>query len=202
MEIDAASLDRDQTYRLLVGAVVPRPIAFISTVDRDGVPNVAPFSWTMTVCPYPPVQCFSSGRSDLSPDGLSDTLRNALDTGEFVVNVVTEEMLEAVVQASDNWPRGVSEFAQVGLTPAPSRKVRPPRVAQSPISMECRLLLTLNVDNSTLVLGRVVYFHIRDDLYREGHIDIGRLGAVGRLGRTLFCRTTDLFQVRLTGQTE
>lgn len=197
MQIDAATLRWQDAYKLLIGAVVPRPIAFVSTVSPAGQPNLAPFSFFSGVCANPPCLSVAIMRR---PDGTKkDTLRNIEATGEFVVNVVTEAMAVGMNETATEFPPEVNEFTVGGFTPAPAVAVRAPRVAESPISLECRLLqvveLGASAGSGSLVLGQVVYGHVRDDLYREGRIDVEQLRPVGRLagnGYTTLGRTFEL----------
>lgn len=185
MIIDPAKQDLRANYKLLIGAILPRPIAFVSTVDADGNPNLAPFSFFTGATPAPPTVVFAPLRR--FSDGLEkDTLRNIRATGEFVVNVVTEELVERANDTAVEFAPGVSEFAETGLTPAASEVVKPPRVAESPVSMECRLLQVVDLGpeaagGGALVIGEVLRFHVRDDLIEDGRIDTGALHPVGRL---------------------
>lgn len=194
MEIRPEELSHDEVYRLLIGSVVPRPIAWVTSLEPDtGIVNVAPFSFFTVCASHPPMLCFAVGsRPDGSP---KDTARNIRATGEFVVNVVTEELAEAANLTSTPFPRHVSELVEVGLTPAPSSVVRPPRIAESPINMECRLERILELGRPpyvhSLVIGEVVRYHARDGLVDAGgRVDVRALRAVGRLAGNFYCRTT------------
>ena len=192
MLIDPALTERD-FYKVMSGVIVPRPIAFVSTVDSEGTPNLAPFSYFMPVSDVPPILCISiGGRAGEA----KDTLRNIEATGEFVVNVVTEEIGAAMNVTSAEYPPEVNEFSEAGLTASPAVRVRAPLVAESPVNMECRLLEILRFprgrSGSGVVLGEIVLVHIRDELLRpDGSIDTLRLQALGRLSGALYCRTTD-----------
>src|SRR5947207_8304744 len=135
MILDPASVPERQAYRLMISAFIPRPIAFVSTVSRDGIDNCAPFSYSMGVSSHPMVLGVSVGDREALP---KDTARNILDTREFVVNLVTEEIAEKMNLASGDFASQVSEFDEAGLSRAPSEVVRPPRIAESPVSFECR----------------------------------------------------------------
>jgi flavin reductase (DIM6/NTAB) family NADH-FMN oxidoreductase RutF len=185
MIIDPADLDLRGAYKLLIGSILPRPIAFVSTVDAAGRTNLAPFSFFTAAAADPPTVVFAPLRR-FSDGSEKDTLRNVRATGEFVVNVVTEEIVARVNDTAVEFAPGVSEFDEVGFTPIASAVVRPPRVGESPISMECRLVQVVDVGadgpgGGALVLGEIVRFHVRDDLLADGRIDNEALAPVGRL---------------------
>lgn len=185
MILDPEQASARDAYKLMIGAIVPRPIAFVSTLAADGVPNLAPFSFFTAITANPPTLCFAPGRR--SSDGTrKDTLANIEETGEFVVNVVTEAIGPQMNEAATDFPPELNEFEYAKLTPVPSRVIAPPRVAESPINMECELdrILHFGSDGpggAALVIGRIVLFHVDDDLYKAGRIDIERLRPLGRL---------------------
>lgn len=197
MRIDPKTLSTQDTYKLMIGSVVPRPIAWVSTRALDGTLNLAPFSFFIAVSPDPPTLALAVGFRGGSP---KDTWHNIEATGEFVVNVVTEEVAEAMNLSSGNYTPDVDEFAVAGVTPAASEIVAPPRVAESPISMECRLSQVVPIGAPPagygLILGEVVYWHIRDDLYHNGRIDLQALHAIGRLAGNGYTRTRDQFDMQ------
>ena len=197
MELDPQSIKPESTYKLLIGCVVPRPIAWVSTVDADGVNNLAPFSFFMGVCQEPPTIAFSSGPRARDR---KDTVRNAEMTGDFVVNVVDDDRAEQMNLTSGEYPPGIDEFALTGLTAAPSVRVRAPRVLEAPVSLECRVARIIPVGRGPhhLVLGEIVYFHVRDDVYDRttGRVDIGRLRPVGRLAAPQYARIHDNFALK------
>ena len=203
MEIDPRSLDQTAVYRLLIGCVVPRPIAWVSSVDADGVRNLAPFSYFMAITDDPPTIAFSSapraGPAGTAPTK-KDTVRNVEATGEFVVNVVNDTLAEQMNLTSGEYPPEVDEFALAGLAAAPSARVKPPRVADAPISMECRLARIIPVGHGphSLVLGEIVHFHVRDGLYDPAsrRIDLHRLRPVGRLAGNLYTHVHDIFEMK------
>ncbi len=185
MIIDPSKQDLRANYKLLIGAVLPRPIAFVSTVDADGNPNLAPFSFFTGATPAPPTVVFAPLRR-FSDGQEKDTLCNIRATGEFVVNVVTEDIVELANDTAMEFAPGVSEFAETGLTPVPCEVVKAPRVGESPISMECKLIQVVDLGpeaagGGSLVIGEVLRFHVRDDLIEDGRIDTGALHPVGRL---------------------
>lgn len=191
-----------EMYKLLVGAVVPRPIAFVSSADAHGVRNLAPFSFFTVVSANPPVVCFCPMIRGAVPEGLTstkDTLRNIIATKEFVVNIVSNEFVEKMNACSADLSPDVDEFTVSGLTPLASELIRPPRVAESHVQMECRLLQTVNISaeplGGSLVLGQVMRFHVRESLLDNFRIDPAKLNAVGRMAGATYARTTDRFEL-------
>lgn len=198
MIIDPATAPPFDIYKLLVGAIVPRPIAFVSSRSPEGILNLAPFSFFTAISANPPVICFSPM---IRPADASrkDTLRNVELTGEFVVNIVSEEFVEKMNIASAEFPPEVDEFAASGLTPIPSDLVAPPLVKESHIQMECRLIQIVHVSpkplGGSLVIGEVVRFHIDPIIWEHGKIDPEKLHAVGRMAGATYARTTDRFDL-------
>lgn len=196
MVIDPQDLKPQDIHKLLVGSVVPRPIAWVSSLDEAGVRNLAPFSFFTVASSDPPIILFqNSNRGGKS----KDTLANVEATGEFVVNIVSEHLAGAMNQSSADYAPDVDEFAMAGLTPVASIVVRPPRVAESLVQFECRLVRTIPVSTTasggTLVLGEVVRFHVTDEIVDNFKIDPAKLRAVGRMGGAAYCRTTDRFDL-------
>ena len=198
MIVDPAASSIHDIEKLLVGVILPRPIAFVSTISLDGVANLAPFSFFTAVCPKPPVICFCN--SIRPRDGSKkDTLRNVEATGEFVVNVVSEDFAAQMVACSGDYPPDVSEFDISGLTPIPSDLVRPPRVKESRVQMECRLLQVVTVSTEpgggSLVMGEVLRFHVDDSVIDNGAVNPDKLRPIGRMGGITYVRTTDRFSM-------
>lgn len=162
-------------YRLLTAVVVPRPIAWVSSTSATGVDNLAPHSFFTVSCVNPPIVQFTSV-------GEKDSLRNIQETGEFVVNLAPEDLFDEINATATNFPAETSEFDAVGLTREPSRTVRPPRVSESPVALECRLLETIRLGDSTLVLGNVLHAAVSDSVLEDGHPRIDRLRPLSRLG--------------------
>jgi flavin reductase (DIM6/NTAB) family NADH-FMN oxidoreductase RutF len=179
MILDPTSVPRSTMYRFLIGVVVPRPIAFVSTVSAAGAFNVAPFSFFNAISSRPPLLGLSISRRG---GELKDTLRNIQEVGDFVVNVVTMAMLPRVVEASGDWPREVDEFALTGLTPVRSDLVKSPRVGESPVQLECRLHRVIELGDSSFTVGEVLRVHVADEILTDGLVDAAKLGPVGRLG--------------------
>jgi flavin reductase (DIM6/NTAB) family NADH-FMN oxidoreductase RutF len=164
------------TYRLLTAVVVPRPIAWVSTLDADGVPNLAPHSFYTVVCARPPIVMFSSV-------GKKDTLRNVRETGEFVVNLATARLLDQVNNSAARFAPGQSEPAHLGIELEPSTRVAPPRVKAAPASIECTLHSTTELGDSTMVLGNVELVSVAEDVLVDGHPDYSLLDPLARLGK-------------------
>ena len=196
ISIVPTDLDPREAYRLLISAVVPRPIGWTSTVGADGSINLAPFSFFNAVGGNPPTVLISIGQRQGNP---KDTLRNARETGEFVINIVNAELAEAMNQTSGEWAYDVNEFDRAGVTPATSIDVRPPRVAEAPIALECKVTQIVPVIDTTytLILGRVLRFHIRSDLLRSnGLVDALRLEPVARLSGDEYATIGRVFEMK------
>jgi flavin reductase (DIM6/NTAB) family NADH-FMN oxidoreductase RutF len=195
MQLDPQTMPQQSLYKLLIGCVVPRPIAWVSSLSETGVANVAPFSFFMGVCGDPPTIAFSSG---LRQGGKKDTVNNLEYSGDFVVNVVDDDLAEQMNLSSGEYPPEVDEFVLTGLTAAPSIKVQAPRVAEAPINLECRVAQIIPVGRGphSLVLGEIVYFHVRDELYHDGRIDMHALRPVGRLAGNLYSHIHDIFEMK------
>ena len=202
VEFDPAEHLPGNIYKLMIGAIVPRPIAWVSSIDRNGVRNLAPFSFFTGVCANPPVVCFcpvNRGVSTAEMPLRKDTLRNIHETGEYVINVVPERLAAQMNITSAEVAADVDEFELAGVTAAASAVVRVPRVAESPVNMECKLVQVVEINGEALggnvVLGRVVRFHIRRDLLTTYRIDPGKLDAVGRMAGATYSRTRDRFEL-------
>lgn len=186
-------------YKLLIGMVVPRPIAFVSSLDSRGIRNLAPFSFFMACSADPPVVCFVAGHRP-GPLPAKDTLTNILATKEFVVNIVSEEFADKMNVTSAEVAPDVDEFSLSGLTPLASELVQPPRVAESHAHMECRLRETLRISNeagaaNTVIFGNVLRFHVDEAIVDSYKIDPEKLRAIGRMGGTTYTRTRDRFDM-------
>ncbi len=183
MIIDADTLDARHAYKLLIATVLPRPIGWLSTLSTKGIPNIAPFSFFTVVGRKPPMLSITmQPRAD--DETLKDSFVNVRDTGEFVAHLVTLEMADKMHQTARDFSPDEDEFAEVGLDRLPSEVVRPWRIAGPPIAMECKVdrIIPVGELNDHVVWGRVVRFHIRDDLYLEGgRVDTAALTPIGRL---------------------
>jgi flavin reductase (DIM6/NTAB) family NADH-FMN oxidoreductase RutF len=198
LAFDPANYSPNDIYKLMIGSIVPRPIALVSTVDERGVRNLAPFSYFTACSANPPVVVFCPIMRPVPPQA-KDTLRNVIATREFVVNIVSEEFAERMNATSAQVLPEVDEFELSGLTPIPSERIKPARVAESHIHMECRLLQIVQVSDQpgggSLVLGEVLRFHVRHDLIENFRIDPDKLHAIGRMAGSTYVRTTDRFDL-------
>ena len=199
MQFNPVELSTVAIKKLMTGTIVPRPIAWISTINADGQPNLAPFSFFNAVCPQPPTLLFCP--EVRSTDGkLKDTLRNILESGEFVVNVVTEELAEAMNATATEFPPEINEFELAGVTAVPSMLVKPPRVAESPVNFECKLTQIVEIGegkgSGSVVIGEILYMHIRDDVLLPDHkIDVRALKPVSKLAGPEFSHLGDIFDM-------
>jgi flavin reductase (DIM6/NTAB) family NADH-FMN oxidoreductase RutF len=212
MDVTPSQLAHREFYNILIGAVGPRPIAWVSSLSASGQPNLAPFSFFNAVCAKPPLLAFAPGmrlpkKSEAAagePVGVpagqpKDTLRNIRETGEFVINVVTYELAEAMNLTSGEYDATINEFELAKLASAPSKLVRPQRVAESPVSFECRLrqILDFNLapEGGSLVIGEIVSIHVDDRHLKEGRLDRNSLDLIGRMGGMQYTRTTERFEM-------
>jgi len=198
MKIDPTNLDYKDTHDLLMGCIAPRPIAFVSTVGKDGVFNVAPFSLFTPIFNQPTLVGLGIGTYR---DGRKkDTLLNIQSSKEFVINIVSESLAEAMNKAATDWPIEVDEFKEAGLTPVRADIVKAPLLGESAINMECRLKQIIDVGDETrsssFVIGQVLRVHVKDELYVNDEIQISKLKVIGRLGAELYCRTSDIFEMK------
>lgn len=194
-EFDAATLAWQNQYKLMIGTVTPRPIALVTTLGRDG-PNAAPFSFFNCVGTPPPMVMFSVGDRE---SGIKDTVQNIREIPEFVVHIVSDAIRDRMNVCAVDYPRGVNEIDKAGFTTAPSRKVRPPRIVEAPVALECKLMQIVELGPKPyhLVIGEVVYFHYHDGIVNERfHVDVGRVNPIGRLaGKGGYTRITDRFEM-------
>lgn len=191
--VGGEGLDSETAYRLIVGCVVPRPVAWITTVDKDGRVNAAPFSSYNYVATSPPMVAVNIA----SHPGLEkDTARNIRATGEFVVNVATERDMDQMHATSAEFPPEVSETDLLGIELLPSRLVKPPRIATSPVQMECRLdkIVPLGTGLNTLYIAEVVGFHLSTEVYDGRRIDSARMRPIARLGGPFYAALGEIFQ--------
>ena len=197
MIINPKDHDYASIYKLMIGSIVPRPIALVSTVSADGIRNLAPFSFFNGVSSNPPIVLFSTV---IRKDGSQkDTLNNIEATKEFVVNIVSEDFAGKMNITSEEFPPDVDEFVQSGLTPTAGDLVKAPRVKESRISMECRLVTIVRFGEGPgggcTIFGEVVCFHVADELFNNFRIDPDKLNAIGRMGGPTYTRTKDRFDL-------
>lgn len=195
MEIDFRSLDPTQCYSLMIRAITPRPIAWVSTISPRGIPNLAPFSYFAGVGSSPPALMFSTS---LKTDGTpKDTQRNVEATGEFVVNIVPYSLRNPMAISAGEFPYEESEFEHAGLTPIPSRLVAPPRLLESPINFECRVHELVKIGSATAVFGIIQWMHVDDRILNgEQKIDPELVDSIGRMGGLSYSRTCDRFEIK------
>ena len=195
VEIDPATAQAEETYKLLVGAVVPRPIAWVTTLTKSGRVNLAPFSCFTFVSSKPPMVAISVGRL---VGKLKDTARNIAERGEFVVHIADESQVELVHRSSQEYPEEVSEAELLGMEMVPSRRVAVPRLAAAPVALECRHERTVEFGKlrAQLIAGEVVNFHIAESLYREGKIDATRFRPIARLGGPRYARLGEIITLQ------
>jgi flavin reductase (DIM6/NTAB) family NADH-FMN oxidoreductase RutF len=213
MNVKPSEIPHSDLYGILINSVAPRPIAWVSTVSAAGQPNLAPFSFFNAMSVSPPLLGFSPGlrsptagdgpgapKDDAPKDGVpKDTLRNVRETKEFVVNIVTYDLLRAMNITSGDYAPSVNEFDLAKVTPAPSTLVRPARVAESPVSFECKLHKILDFSpaptGSSLVIGEIVCIHLDDAYIKEGKLDRDLLDLIGRMGGMQYTRTTERIEL-------
>jgi flavin reductase (DIM6/NTAB) family NADH-FMN oxidoreductase RutF len=200
MDVRPEQLPYREWYRILIGSVGPRPIAWVSTLSKEGRPNLAPFSFFNAFSGKPPMLGFAPGlrRSDSGPSP-KDTLRNVRDTGEFVVNVVTFELVEAMNLTSGEYDPTVNEFELAKIEMRASQIVKPPQVAASPVSFECKLDRIVEFGGEapagSLVIGEIVSTHLSETVLKDGRLDPQALDLVGRMGGIQYSRTTQRFEL-------
>jgi len=199
MEINPDSLQQSEIYKLMTGAIVPRPIGWISTVDENGLPNLAPFSYFNAVSSKPPHLMFCPGIRG-TDDSIKDTLTNVRQTEEFVVNIVTEALAEAMNITATELPPDVDEFEYAGLESTPSEVVKVPRVKASPIHFECKMTQIVEVapepGGGVIVIGRIVHIHVNEAVLMDDYkINIEALQPIGRLAGSYYSRVNDLFKM-------
>ena len=199
MIFDPTEKPFSEIHKLMIGSIVPRPIALVSTTSKDGNNNVAPFSYFNGVCSNPPTIMFAPARRGW--DGHEkDTLINIRNNQEFVINIVSESFAEKMVKCSTDFDPNIDEFRVSGLTPESSSKVLPPKVKESKINLECKLDQIVEIGDGTagsgfVVLGTIVLFHIEDDIYEDGHILLDKLEPLGRLAGNWYTRPTDNLKI-------
>ncbi|MBC8433711.1 MAG: flavin reductase family protein [Desulfobacterales bacterium] len=198
MEISPANSSSLEIYKILIGAILPRPIAWVSTLDASGNMNLAPFSFFTVASVNPPILCFSPLLLENSKE--KDTLVNIKQTGEFVVNVVSRGLAQKMNQTSAPYPPGVNEFVAADVAAQQSTVVKPPRVADSPISFECKLHQIISLGSEpragNLILGKICNIHIHPEIFRNGKLDSESLDNIGRLWGDMYSTIRDCFEMK------
>ncbi|MCB0091804.1 MAG: flavin reductase family protein [Caldilineaceae bacterium] len=200
MLMRTADLPERDRYKILSGTVLPRPIAWVSTIDKAGIPNLAPFSFFNVACSNPMTLMFSVGAADAGkPNGKKDTLANIEAIPEFVVNLTNEETAAAMNLSATVLPHGQSEFAWAGVTPAPSLTIQAPRVAEAPVAFECTLQQIVTIgsaqEGSSIVFGEVQGIYLHDDIYQGGYIHLDAFRPIGRLSGSGYAYVRELFEM-------
>jgi flavin reductase (DIM6/NTAB) family NADH-FMN oxidoreductase RutF len=190
LELDPAALGERERYFLLTSVVVPRPIAWVSTLDAQGARNLAPYSYFNACSATPPIVHFTSTTS-------RDSIANVRATGEFVINVVSDDLAAAMRTSSAALRGGEDEFEVAGLEAAPSRTVRPPRVARAKVALECRLRRLLEMGEGTMAFGDVLHVHVERSVWRDGQVDPTLLRPVGRLSGSHYTTVSDVYSLEL-----
>lgn len=200
MELDLTGEHRDAAYLILAGLVTPRPIALTTTVDAEGRVNAAPFSFFNVLGDSPPIVGICPG--DRRPGVPKDTALNIRLTHEFVVNLVDEAIAEKMNLCAASLPPGENELLHAGLTAVPSRRVKPPRIAESPASLECKSWGILEIGDNRLIIGEVQCLHVREGIFDPAtwQVQPGAYAPIGRMQSPhWYCRTRDLFEMRRPG---
>jgi len=196
MKLESKHIDGHQSHKLLGSVMAPRPVALISTVDKDNIYNAAPYSAVTPVAFKPPIVCVASG---LKRGEKKDTANNIESTKEFVINMMAETYLKQVLKAAADYPGDVDEIKTTGLTALPADRVKAPLIAEAQISLECRLVKTVEFgageDFRSVFFGEVLVFHVKDEILDGGNIDPVRYMAFGRLNAGAYCRTTDFIKI-------
>lgn len=203
MRIDPAKVGLGELYGWMISTIAPRPIAWVSSINAEGVTNLAPFSFFQGVTANPPTLLFSVVNDRHGEK--KDTIRNIEAVPEFVVNVVSYQLREEMNRSSALLPYGESEFGIAGVTAAPSELVNPPRVAEAPVHFECKLQQIVRVGEGPLagnvVFGTILLIHVNENvLDADGRIDPGKLDAIARMGGEYYSRTTDRFTMKRPGR--
>ena len=199
MIYDPAEHPFSETHKLMIGSIVPRPIALVSTTSNNGINNLAPFSYFNGVCSKPPTIMFAPARRGW--DGKEkDTLINIRNTKEFSINIVSEDLGEKMVKCSTDYEKEIDEYSKSGLSPLSSKKIKPPIVSESKISLECILnqIVQIGKDDAGsgfIVIGTIVLFHIDDKVYDNGRIILDKLQPLGRVAGNGYVRSTNAFDI-------
>lgn len=200
MKIESSTLGAEQAYRLLSGIVVPRPVAWVTTLSEGGIVNLAPFSTFTFVSPKPPMLAFNVGQKG---GVYKDTARNILRSEDYVVHIANTALMSAVHESSAEFPPEISEVEHLKLETLPSERVAPPRIAAAPVAMECRLrqCLEFGETRSRLIVGEVLLFHIRDGLVENGKIDTEALDPLARIAGPRYARLGEVVTMKSVFQT-
>jgi flavin reductase (DIM6/NTAB) family NADH-FMN oxidoreductase RutF len=200
VKVDPATLSSGEAYAWQTATILPRPIAWVATLNEDRSANLAPFSFFTGVSSDPPTCLICVSRRRRQPDGArppKDTWRNIERTGEFAIHVVSDALGHQMNLTSREVPYGTDEITEAGLTKIACDKVAAPRIAEAPVAMECKLerIVEIGRTGTAVIIGEILLWHVRDDLIVDGRIDPHRLDAIGRMGGSSYVRTRDLFEM-------
>lgn len=197
LSLDPASMSERETYKFLIGSIIPRPIAFVTTKSKEEVLNGAPFSYFNIVSSNPPMISLSIQRKD---GKMKDTTRNIMESSQFVVHIVDEQNVIRINETAASFPANQSEIESAGLTPVPSEVVKVPGIKEAKIRMECVLGHSIQLGNpeypsTDFIIGKVVRFHIDQSIYEKGRIDPKGLAAVSRLAGHFYAKIGEIFEI-------
>lgn len=197
IDLSKVNLGKRNLHELFMSAILPRPIAWVSTIGKNGVYNLAPFSAFAPIGLKPALVVLQIGWRGNGEK--KDTLRNIELSKEFVINIVTEDLAEPMNQTCFEYPPDVSEFTEAGLSPVTSEVVKAPRLGESPVNMECRAIEIKEFgkapDGGHVIIGEVLVVHVKDEFWAGGKTDMDKLKVIGRMGGDLYCRTTSMFEM-------
>ncbi|MFC7062406.1 flavin reductase family protein [Halobacillus seohaensis] len=196
MKFDPSELETKNVYKLLSGSVVPRPIAWVSSISEEGIRNLAPFSFFTVASRQPPMLCISIGPGVGARSGtIKDTLENIRSQKEFVINIASTPLGNEVQKSSENFAEEMDEFEEAGLTPIPSEKVKPMRIKEAPIQMECKLHQIIQLGSDHLIIGEMNLYHIQEDYYNGNYkVNFEKLRPLGRLAAS-YSESKDFFSL-------
>ena len=198
LDFDIEKMSATESYRLLASLVVPRPIAFVTTVNRENTVNAAPYSFFNLMGSEPPILAINIARDDEREFGLKDTGRNILQNGEFVVNIVSEDILRQMNIAAADFPANVSEIPDSGLHLADSLKIKPPRIAEAAANFECRHIVTNEIGRNRVTIGEIVHLHLHENFYdaETRHVLTEKIGIIGRMhGGAGYTKTNEIIEL-------
>ncbi len=198
LDFDIEKMDRMESYRLLASLVVPRPIAFVTTINDENLVNAAPYSFFNMMGSEPPILAINIARDDGREFGLKDTGRNILNNGEFVVNIVSENILRQMNIAATDFPADVSEIPNANLHLAASLKIKPPRIAEAAANFECRHVVTNEIGRNRVTIGEIVHLHLQEEFYdaETRHVLTEKIGIIGRMhGGANYTKTNEIINL-------
>ena len=198
LDFDIEKMSSMESYRLLASLVVPRPIAFVTTINKSGLVNAAPYSFFNLMGSEPPILAINIARDDSREFGLKDSARNILENGEFVVNIVSEKILGEMNIAATDFPSDISEIPNANLRLAESLKVKPPRITESAANFECRHVVTNEIGRNRVTIGKIVHLHLNEEFYdaETRHVLTEKIGIIGRMhGGANYTKTNEIIEL-------